>query len=135
MHKPFEIIQVGLGPMGKIITSLLLKRQNILLRGVVDIDPQLVEKKLSDLVDINKDIDLGYELFSQFVDVYPCDTMKDISKRLLTVQISMIEKVIKGIAFPKRIEAVGHKPHTMMDKKTEQDVLKVFKEYKETYRK
>ena len=31
MHKPFEIIQVGLGPMGKIITSLLLKRQNILL--------------------------------------------------------------------------------------------------------
>jgi hypothetical protein len=61
MHKKFDIIQVGLGPMGKIITNLLLQRKNIKLRGFIDIDPQLIGKKLSELVDIETELDLVIE--------------------------------------------------------------------------
>lgn len=32
MNKKFTVIQVGLGPMGKLITKLLLKRKNIHLK-------------------------------------------------------------------------------------------------------
>ncbi|MBY8989758.1 MAG: dihydrodipicolinate reductase [Candidatus Lokiarchaeota archaeon] len=97
MHKPFEIIQVGLGPMGKIITSLLLKRQNILLRGVVDINPQLIDKKLSDLVDCDKDIDLIIEsdlnavLSREKADVVIIATSSSVEKIFPT-----IEKVVKS---------------------------------------
>jgi len=97
MHKPFEIIQVGLGPMGKIITSLLLKRQNILLRGVVDINPQLVDKKLSDLVDCDKNIDLIIEsdlntvLLREKADVVIIATSSSVEKIFPT-----IEKVVKS---------------------------------------
>ena len=58
MKNQFDIIQVGLGPMGKIITKLLLQRKNISLRGVIDINPQLVGKQLSELFNIEKELDL-----------------------------------------------------------------------------
>ncbi len=58
MNKKFTVIQVGLGPMGKLITKLLLKRDNLHLKGVVDIDPKLTGKKLSDVVDIMKENEL-----------------------------------------------------------------------------
>lgn len=61
MKKQFDIIQVGLGPMGKIITKLLLQRKNISLRGVIDINPQLVGKELGELLDIEKELDLTIE--------------------------------------------------------------------------
>ncbi|MFX0105479.1 MAG: dihydrodipicolinate reductase, partial [Candidatus Hodarchaeota archaeon] len=61
MNKSFTVIQVGLGPMGRLITSLLLKRKNILLKGVVDINPSLLGKKLSDIVDIEGDADISVE--------------------------------------------------------------------------
>jgi len=61
MKKQFDIIQVGLGPMGKIITKLLLQRKNISLRGVIDIDPLLVGKELSEVLDIEKKLDLTIE--------------------------------------------------------------------------
>jgi 4-hydroxy-tetrahydrodipicolinate reductase len=50
MDKKYSVIQVGLGPMGKLITKLLLERKNISLRGVVDIAPQLVGRKLSEIL-------------------------------------------------------------------------------------
>ena len=49
MKKRFEVVQVGLGPMGKLITQLILKRENISFKGVVDIDPEFVGKKLGKL--------------------------------------------------------------------------------------
>jgi 4-hydroxy-tetrahydrodipicolinate reductase len=61
ISKKFTIIQVGLGPMGKLITSLLLKRDNIHLKGVVDIDPQLTGNKLSTYFDIKDREDLLIE--------------------------------------------------------------------------
>lgn len=61
MSKPFTIIQVGLGPMGRLIANLLLKRKNIDVKGVVDIDPQLVGKKLSEFLDVENEQDLVVE--------------------------------------------------------------------------
>jgi hypothetical protein len=58
MNKKFTVIQVGLGPMGRLIAKLLLKRENIHLKGVIDIDPQLSGKKLSKLFDIKAEKDL-----------------------------------------------------------------------------
>ncbi|MFW9999359.1 MAG: hypothetical protein ACFE9Q_07920 [Candidatus Hodarchaeota archaeon] len=47
MNKKFSVIQIGLGPMGKLITILLLKSKNINVIGVVDIAPKLVGKNLN----------------------------------------------------------------------------------------
>lgn len=58
MGKEFNVIQIGLGPMGKLIANLLLRRKNIRLTGIVDIDPQLVDKKLSDFIDIKDELDV-----------------------------------------------------------------------------
>jgi 4-hydroxy-tetrahydrodipicolinate reductase len=58
MNKTFDIIQVGFGPMGRIITSLILKRKNIRLRGLFDINPKLIGKKLSEFLKVKKDKDL-----------------------------------------------------------------------------
>ncbi|MFX1374840.1 MAG: dihydrodipicolinate reductase [Promethearchaeota archaeon] len=52
MNEKFDVIQVGLGPMGKIITKVLLKRKNINLLGVIDINPELIRKKLSQILQI-----------------------------------------------------------------------------------
>ena len=49
MKKKFDVVQVGLGPMGRLITQLILKRENLSFKGVIDIDPELVGKKLSTL--------------------------------------------------------------------------------------
>lgn len=61
MSKPFTIIQVGLGPMGRLIANLLLKRKNIDVKGVVDIDPQLIGQKLNKFIDLENELDLVIE--------------------------------------------------------------------------
>ena len=58
MSNEFNVIQIGLGPMGKLITKLLLKRKNIILKGVIDINPQLVGEKLSKFYDLEDHPDL-----------------------------------------------------------------------------
>ncbi|MFX0136924.1 MAG: hypothetical protein ACFFDN_25020 [Candidatus Hodarchaeota archaeon] len=50
MSKKYTVIQVGLGSMGRLITKLLLERKNLSLKGIVDIAPQLVGKKLSEIL-------------------------------------------------------------------------------------
>lgn len=49
MKKKFDVVQVGLGPMGRLIAQLILKRENISFKGVVEIDPELAGKKLGKL--------------------------------------------------------------------------------------
>lgn len=49
MKKRFGVVQVGLGPMGRLIAQLILKRENLSFKGVIDIDPELVGKKLGTL--------------------------------------------------------------------------------------
>lgn len=47
----FNVLQIGFGPMGQLITKLLLKRENINLRGIIDIAPDLAGKKLGELIE------------------------------------------------------------------------------------
>ena len=56
MTKKFTVVQVGLGPMGQLIAKLLFKRQNINFRGVIDINPAILNKKLSTIINANSDL-------------------------------------------------------------------------------
>lgn len=86
MKKKFTVVQVGLGPMGKLIVKLLLTRNNIQLKGVVDIDPQFKGKKLSDFFDIGNKEDLIIEsnskkiLSKEKVDVVIIATTSSLEK-------------------------------------------------------
>jgi len=88
MKNKFTVIQVGLGPMGKLITKLLLKRKNIHLKGVVDIDPQLNGKKLSHFFDIKDEQDLIIESNSEIL----------ISKEKVDVVIIATSSSLKKIS-------------------------------------
>ncbi len=61
MKNKFDVIQVGLGPMGKIITNLLNKRKNINLNGVIDINPQFIGKSLSEILETDVESNLIIE--------------------------------------------------------------------------
>jgi 4-hydroxy-tetrahydrodipicolinate reductase len=54
MKKKFDIVQVGLGPMGRLIAKLILNRDNLSFKGVVDVDPELINRNLAELVDESK---------------------------------------------------------------------------------
>jgi 4-hydroxy-tetrahydrodipicolinate reductase len=86
MKEKFTVIQVGFGPMGKLITKLLLKRNNILVKGIVDIDPKINGKKLSHFFDITNNQDLiiesntGSIISKQKVDVVIIATSSSLEK-------------------------------------------------------
>ena len=61
MNNKFDVVQVGLGPMGKIIATLLNRRKNVNLKGVVDINPQFIGKNLSDILETDVEFDLIIE--------------------------------------------------------------------------
>ncbi|NHJ87066.1 MAG: dihydrodipicolinate reductase [Asgard group archaeon] len=50
----FNVVQVGFGPMGQFLAKLLLKRHNINLVGLVDIDPALIGKDLQTIPDFKE---------------------------------------------------------------------------------
>jgi len=95
MSKRFTVIQVGLGPMGRIITSLLLKRRNIALKGVIEIHPQLVGKKLNKILEVKEDLDLNIEsdlkkaLSKERVDVVIIATSSSFEKIIPTIKIAI----------------------------------------------
>ena len=61
MKNKFDVVLVGLGPMGKIIARLLIKRENISLKGAVDIDPNLKGKALGEFLNDKKVPDIIIE--------------------------------------------------------------------------
>lgn len=61
MTEKYKIIQVGLGPMGKIIAKLFLKRKNLKLKCVVDSDPKLNGIKLNNVLNIKEGSDISIE--------------------------------------------------------------------------
>jgi 2,4-diaminopentanoate dehydrogenase len=85
MNKKFSVVQVGLGPMGQLIANLLLKRQNISYKGVVDIDPKLANKKLGSIIDQDSNLIVR----SNFEDLLSKET-PDIS---IIATSSSLEKV------------------------------------------
>lgn len=86
MGEEFTVIQVGLGPMGKLIASLLLKRKNVILKGAVDINPQLIGKKLSEILDVEDELNFVIEsnldaiLSKEKVDVTIIATFSSLKK-------------------------------------------------------
>ncbi|MHA2473186.1 MAG: NAD(P)H-dependent amine dehydrogenase family protein [Promethearchaeota archaeon] len=91
MTNRFEVIQVGLGPMGKIVAKLLSNRRNVILKGVVDIDPELNGKRLSDILkmDIEDDLvitqDLSSLLATYKVDIVIIATSSSLNKVAPTI--------------------------------------------------
>jgi len=95
MNNKFKVVQVGLGPMGCIITSLLLRRENLDLRAAVDIDPSLRGKKLGEILNINieNDIiiqsDLNDILTNEKVDVVIIATSSSLEKVAPTIKMAI----------------------------------------------
>ena len=58
MNTKFNVIQVGLGPMGRIIAKLFLERKNIYLKAVIDIDPKFKDINLCNLLNIEEERDI-----------------------------------------------------------------------------
>ena len=48
MSKPFRVIQVGFGSLGRHIASAVLKRNNLELVAVVDANPDLKNKTIGE---------------------------------------------------------------------------------------
>lgn len=61
MKKKFDVVQVGLGPMGILIAELILKRENLSFRGVVDNDPKLLGLSISKMLNLEKDTEIIVE--------------------------------------------------------------------------
>jgi len=61
MLTKFNVVQVGLGPMGRIVAELILKRENLSFKGVVDIDPKLQGLNLSKILNLEKNTDIIVE--------------------------------------------------------------------------
>jgi 4-hydroxy-tetrahydrodipicolinate reductase len=87
MNNKFKVIQIGLGPMGRIITNLLLKRRNIDLIGVVEIDPELIGKKLNRILEIEHENNIVIE---SSLDLILSNKKADI---VIIATSSFIEKV------------------------------------------
>ncbi|MGY5856514.1 MAG: hypothetical protein RTS72_07925 [Candidatus Thorarchaeota archaeon] len=50
MSKPFRVIQIGFGSLGRHITSSILNRDNLELMSVVDVNPELVGRPIDRLL-------------------------------------------------------------------------------------
>ncbi|MBY8987831.1 MAG: dihydrodipicolinate reductase [Candidatus Lokiarchaeota archaeon] len=86
MANQFNVIQVGLGPMGRLIAKLILNRENLSLKGVVDIDPNLKGKNLGKTLEIEKgsniiiETDLSSILLRKEIDVIIIATSSSLEK-------------------------------------------------------
>jgi len=88
MTNKYNIVQVGLGPMGRIVAELILKRENLSFKGVVDIDPKLQGLSLSNILNLERDSEIIVE----------SDLASILSKNEIDVVIiatsSSLEKVV-----------------------------------------
>lgn len=98
MSKKFNVIQVGLGPMGQLVTKLLIKRENIDLISVVDIAPNLKGKRLSEILNIPKipDIRVESELSEVFSGNQTIDVVVIATASLLEKVAPLIKQAIKA---------------------------------------
>jgi 4-hydroxy-tetrahydrodipicolinate reductase len=95
----YNVVQVGLGPMGKLITRLLDSRNNINLLGVVDINPQLKGKKLGDILETS--VSTGLEIQNS-IDSIIASSQVDVavvatSSSLQNVAVTIEHLISEGI--------------------------------------
>ncbi|MHA2253128.1 MAG: NAD(P)H-dependent amine dehydrogenase family protein [Candidatus Kariarchaeaceae archaeon] len=95
MNKQFNVVQVGLGPMGILVTNLLITRKNINLLGAIDIDPELKGKRLGDIIELSDFPDLLIEsnlkktLTDNHVDVVIIATASSLKKVSPIIKIAV----------------------------------------------
>ncbi len=58
MAKPFRVIQVGFGSLGRHIASAIIKRENLELVAVIDANPDLSNKTVGELLESETDSDI-----------------------------------------------------------------------------
>jgi len=77
MPKPFRVIQIGFGTLGRSIAKAIIQRENLQLEAVVDVNPELKGKRLSDLLEgkIESTLTIQDDLQQVLVDFKnnPCD--------------------------------------------------------------
>ncbi|MFX1367291.1 MAG: dihydrodipicolinate reductase [Promethearchaeota archaeon] len=54
MSKPYRVIQIGLGTIGRPIAEAILNRENLSLVAAMDINPEFIGKKITEIVGTNK---------------------------------------------------------------------------------
>ncbi len=92
----FNVIQIGLGPMGKLIAHLLISRNNINLLGVVDIDPKFEGKFLSDILETKADQKIQVKNSYNSIDKKdPIDVAVVATSSSLTTVTPTIEEIIR----------------------------------------
>ncbi|MHA2075628.1 MAG: Gfo/Idh/MocA family oxidoreductase, partial [Candidatus Hodarchaeales archaeon] len=95
MSTKFNVVQVGLGPMGRLVTKLLIERENINLIDAIDIDPELNGKRLGDIIDLSDypdfiiKSDLKKSLTDNLVDVVIVATASSLEKVSPTIKIAV----------------------------------------------
>ncbi|MHA2175643.1 MAG: NAD(P)H-dependent amine dehydrogenase family protein [Candidatus Hodarchaeales archaeon] len=97
MQKTFNVVQVGLGPMGKLIADLLVSRSNIKLLGVVDINPEIIGRNLSDFISNKVDNDLKIQSeISDVISLNKVDVVIIATSSSLVEVFPLIKQVISA---------------------------------------
>jgi 4-hydroxy-tetrahydrodipicolinate reductase len=97
VQKTFNVVQVGLGPMGKLIADLLVSRSNIKLLGVVDINPEIIGRNLSDFISNKVDNDLKIQSeISDVISLNKVDVVIIATSSSLVEVFPLIKQVISA---------------------------------------
>ena len=110
LNSRFNVVLVGLGPMGRLIADLLISRDNIHLLGVVDIDPRLKDKQMRDILPSSTSslpisMDLQFVLESNNVDVVIIATSSSLEKVAPTIKTAIesgcnVLSICEELSFP-----------------------------------
>lgn len=94
MNSRFNVVQVGLGAIGRQVLTYLLQRENINVQAVIDINPDLINKKISEIIkpikesELKVTADLEYVLKESPVDVVIILTSSSLEKIAPIVEIA-----------------------------------------------
>jgi 4-hydroxy-tetrahydrodipicolinate reductase len=94
MPEPYKVLQFGFGAIGKIIAEAIIKRDNLELVGIIDIDPEFSGKEAELLLSIDSDtMTLIHPSISSFSQVL---RTREIDAAIIATS-SSIEKVVPSI--------------------------------------
>lgn len=101
MSRPYSVIQIGFGSIGKLIAKKVIERENLRLVGLIDVNPELIGKNVEDILSLPGDSKTKiYENLQSFleevkerVDVSIIAT----SSSLTAVRPSIIDSIRAGL--------------------------------------
>lgn len=96
MSKPFRVIQVGFGSLGRHIASAVMKRNNLELVAVVDANPDLKDRTIGELVEeVESDLTLMDDLI-MVLKATPADVAIVATASALEAVTSTIETCLEN---------------------------------------